>query len=114
MLYRGTKTLTYGPGIPAPWNSNTNIGPDGISAGGPLASKDAAVANGKDGPARQLMPDARLFATWDYDTKDFRVPLASSARSRSRMSSMTLQSAVGGVGLNVISLPVPTRTKGIK
>ncbi|KAF7307686.1 BTP domain-containing protein [Mycena kentingensis (nom. inval.)] len=54
-LTRGPKLLTYGSGVSAPWNTPDN------------ASQE------KEGPPR--MPNARVFATWDYDVKDFRVPL---------------------------------------
>jgi len=73
LLNRGAKSLTYGPGIPAPWNSNTNVGSEGVGAGRPFSSKGPTIVNGKDGVPKPLLPDARLFATWDYDTKDFRV-----------------------------------------
>lgn len=112
MLHRGTKALTYGPGIPAPWNSNLP-GQDGVGAGGPLTTKDSNATNGKDGGPKPLLPDARLYATWDYDTKDFRVPLAPSVRTRSRMSSLNVQSSTGA-GTGLISLPVATRTKATK
>ena len=81
---------------------------EAIGAAGPPAKDKAA----KDG-AKPLLPDAKLYATWDYDTKDFRVAIAPSARIRTRMSSLNTQPAGSGTGL--ISLPVgSSRTKAVK
>jgi Wiskott-Aldrich syndrome protein len=82
-------------------------GQEGIgAAGGPPAKDNGA----KDGSAKSLLPEAKLYATWDYETKDFRVPIAPSARptTRSRMGSLNTQSAAaaGGGGTGLISLPV--------
>ncbi|KAJ6600781.1 hypothetical protein B0H10DRAFT_2441043 [Mycena sp. CBHHK59/15] len=74
-LTRGSKLLTYGPGTPAPWNA-----PDDI------------VREFKDKEPPRV-PDARVYATWEYETKDFRAPLrrprvhAPSAPTPSRRSS---------------------------
>ncbi|KAJ3512170.1 hypothetical protein NLJ89_g3678 [Agrocybe chaxingu] len=108
ILYRGTKPLIYGSGIPAPWNANAiSVGGDAVPAT-PATSKpkDAPGANGKDSPEKPILPDARLFATWDYDTKDFKAPLA--PRGRARMGSMQAS------GSGVISLPMSSRSKGLK
>lgn len=103
VLYRGTKAVVYGAGIPAPWNSNPTL-QEGIA----VPAKDKA----KDG-TKPLLPDAKLYATWDYDSKDFRVAIAPSARPRTRMSSLNTQPAGSGTGL--ISLPVgSSRTKAAK
>ena len=108
VLHRGSKALVYGPGSPAPWNSNLP-GQEGNGTGGSLP-KDSSTANSNGAP-KPLLPDARLYATWDYDTKDFRVAIAPLARTRSRMGSLNPQSA-GGTGL--ISLPVASRSKVAK
>jgi len=97
VLYRGTKAVVYGPGIPAPWNSSVP-GQEAVGAGGGPPTKDSG-ANSKDGSAKPLLPDARLYATWDYDTKDFRVAIAPFARTRSRMGSVNTQSAGGGISM---------------
>ncbi|CAA7261949.1 unnamed protein product [Cyclocybe aegerita] len=108
ILYRGTKPLIYGSGTPAPWNANAiSVGGDAVPTT-PATSKpkDAPGANGKDSPEKPVLPDARLFATWDYDTKDFKAPLV--PRGRARMGSMQAS------GSGVISLPMSSRSKGLK
>ncbi|PPQ90263.1 hypothetical protein CVT25_013088 [Psilocybe cyanescens] len=113
VLHRGSRPLIYGPGIPAPWNANAvSSGTDPVPPT-PMASKpkDAPPPNGsssKDSPVKPVLPDARLFATWDYEPKDFKVPLAPVVRSRNRMGSMQAS------GSGLISLPVSSRTKGVK
>jgi hypothetical protein len=64
------------------------------------------VTSGKseDSPVKPVLPDARLYATWDYDPKDFRVPLRSTTQTRGRMGSVQ-----GGSG--VISLALGPRGK---
>ncbi|EAU87618.2 hypothetical protein CC1G_09715 [Coprinopsis cinerea okayama7 len=74
MLYRGSKPLVYGRGVPAPWNVAPL--PDPANPSTPSSSKP----NGKDKETdpdapKPAMADALLFATWDYDKKDYRVPL---------------------------------------
>ncbi|KAJ7141835.1 hypothetical protein C8R43DRAFT_1071442, partial [Mycena crocata] len=60
-LVRGSKFLKYGPGVPAPWNA-----PEGAVG----ADKDGA----KERDAREAkIPDARVYATWEYETKDHRM-----------------------------------------
>ncbi|KAF9477471.1 hypothetical protein BDN70DRAFT_881178 [Pholiota conissans] len=110
VLHRGTKPLLYGSGIAAPWNANAvTTGPDGPILPTPVTSKpkDGPTANGnaaangiggKDTTAKPVLPDARLFATWDYEAKDFRIPLNSAIKARARMGS------VQGAGSGVISL----------
>ena len=74
VLYRGPKPLTYGTGIPAPWNANplpstSNV--DHMPPATPLTAKPKdSMVNGKDTPSKPNIPDARLYATWDYETKD--------------------------------------------
>ncbi|KAJ7222465.1 hypothetical protein GGX14DRAFT_388267 [Mycena pura] len=56
-LSRGTKLLTYGPGVPAPWNAPEDKNPDAA----------------KERDAREpRIPDARVYATWEYESKDYR------------------------------------------
>ncbi|KAF9040159.1 hypothetical protein BJ165DRAFT_1407273 [Panaeolus papilionaceus] len=77
VLVRGTKPLLYGSGIPAPWNMNAL--PDGPNANNAPPStpkdKDESGKDSNDKSAKPLLPDARLHATWDHETKDFRAPL---------------------------------------
>ncbi|PPR02830.1 hypothetical protein CVT24_002227 [Panaeolus cyanescens] len=102
VLHRGTKPLLYGAGIPAPWNMNAL--PDGPSApGAPPPTpkdKDGGEKDSSDKAAKPLLPDARLYATWDHETKDFKVPLTSHrpvAHGRSRLGS--IQTGSGGITL---------------
>ena len=111
VLHRGSKQLLYGSGIAAPWNANAlATGPDGITPT-PVAMKpkETPTANGKESPVKPILPDAKLYATWDYEAKDFKVPLnPTAARSRNRMGS--IQSS----GSGVISLSGVSRNKGVK
>ncbi|KAF9029534.1 hypothetical protein BDZ89DRAFT_1065316 [Hymenopellis radicata] len=59
VLVADNNALTYGPGIPAPWNTGNST----------------ASGDGKKEDAPPVLPDARLFATWDSETKNFREPL---------------------------------------
>ncbi|KAJ7767467.1 hypothetical protein DFH07DRAFT_915704 [Mycena maculata] len=64
VLARGPKLLTYGPGVPAPWNSPATA--NGVGAG-------ADGEGAKERDAREArIPDARMYATWEYETKDFK------------------------------------------
>ncbi|KAH8112115.1 hypothetical protein DFH11DRAFT_1609803 [Phellopilus nigrolimitatus] len=104
----------YGPGVPAPWNSNSlnqlaGAGPTAQSSKG--KGKDAQ-ANGKVKPddaddrerererdkdkEENTLPDATLFATWDWEQHDFRLPLAPNKRGRT-LGSFSL-GPVGGPG----------------
>ncbi|KAJ6468990.1 hypothetical protein C8R47DRAFT_799621 [Mycena vitilis] len=61
-LVRGSTVLKYGPGVPAPWNA-----PEG---------KDGTADSAKDrDEPKAKIPDAKVFATWEYETKDFRAVL---------------------------------------
>ncbi|KAJ7216192.1 hypothetical protein B0H12DRAFT_1241871 [Mycena haematopus] len=62
-LARGAKLLKYGPGVPAPWNPPEKR-TDGAGADAEGAAKD------RDGAAK--IADARVYATWEYEAKDFR------------------------------------------
>ncbi|KAF8901049.1 hypothetical protein CPB84DRAFT_1680169 [Gymnopilus junonius] len=113
VLHRGNKPLTYGTGIPAPWNANAiTTGPDGAVVPTPQSTKPkelAQTANGKEPPVKATLPDAKLFATWDYESKDFRVPLTPAVvRGRGRIGSMHSS------GSGLISLPAALSRKGTK
>ncbi|KJA22090.1 hypothetical protein HYPSUDRAFT_202355 [Hypholoma sublateritium FD-334 SS-4] len=111
VLHRGSKPLLYGSGIAAPWNANAlTTGPDGvIPTPVTMKPKETPTINGKDSPVKPVLPDARLYATWDYETKDFKAPLNSTAaRGRNRMGS------IQGSGSGVISLSGVSRNKGAK
>ncbi|THU97900.1 hypothetical protein K435DRAFT_857231 [Dendrothele bispora CBS 962.96] len=81
VLTRDGKQLTYGNGVPAPWNANAPL-PD-VSVG--AATKKDGQVNGsatKDSTLSVVLPDARLYATWDHEPKDYRLPLSSTTRGR--------------------------------
>ncbi|KAJ7594115.1 hypothetical protein C8J56DRAFT_926008 [Mycena floridula] len=84
--------LTYGNGIQAPWNAGSDANP-----------ATPATAKSKDGvngflAHKAAVPDARLFATWDYEQKDYKMPLASKSSGRARMGSVHGNS--GTISLN--------------
>lgn len=84
-LQRGPKPLVYGSGIPAPWNANAPPTIDtrpSTPGAAKLKDKEKETA---DAAAKPVLPDARFYATWDYETKDFKIPLTSMVRSRTRM-----------------------------
>ncbi|KIJ47368.1 hypothetical protein M422DRAFT_45895 [Sphaerobolus stellatus SS14] len=62
-LERNNQRLLYGPPIPAPWNSTQGV----------VDKKDKDDED--DEEENKVLADAHLFATWDYDPKDFRGPL---------------------------------------
>jgi hypothetical protein len=97
ILHRGPKPLTYGQGVPAPWNTipESTVQPPPTPAVTKPGAKDA-LPNGKDkakdahSPSKTAaaLPDARLYATWDYEPKDYRIPLTVLSRARTRMASI--------------------------
>ncbi|KAG6813543.1 hypothetical protein H0H92_009935 [Tricholoma furcatifolium] len=58
-LQRGAKLLVYGGGLPAPWNAN------------PLPGT-AGEKEEKEETNKAILGDARLYATWEVESKDFR------------------------------------------
>ncbi|KAK7039243.1 hypothetical protein VNI00_010148 [Paramarasmius palmivorus] len=85
VLSRGTKQLIYGPGVPAPWNANL-IPPQETAKEKEKEKDGGAQVNGvKKDPA--ALPDARLFATWEYERKDYNVPLQKVNSTRGRIVS---------------------------
>ncbi|KAF9238395.1 hypothetical protein BU15DRAFT_47719 [Melanogaster broomeanus] len=78
VMQQGSQKLYYGPGVPAPWNSSLTgaSGTPGIRGG-----EDPSVVNGREAPSF-ILPDAQMFATWDYEAKHFQQPLAASRRGR--------------------------------
>ncbi|RPD60727.1 hypothetical protein L227DRAFT_547024 [Lentinus tigrinus ALCF2SS1-6] len=84
VLLRGGQKLLYGNGVNASWNSSFNPTPAATPAAG--KGKDGAVngmANGKDkggdkgadGEKPRALPDARFYATWNYEQKRYDEPL---------------------------------------
>ncbi|KAF8512095.1 hypothetical protein BU17DRAFT_54245 [Hysterangium stoloniferum] len=76
-LERNDQKLLYGPPIPAPWNLNGNVGEGKGQKGG----KDKDKNEEEEDEADRVLADAHLFATWDYDTKDFRAISTSGRRA---------------------------------
>ncbi|KAI0830195.1 hypothetical protein BC628DRAFT_1313812 [Trametes gibbosa] len=82
VLQRGSQKLTYGPGVNAPWNASFSpmpastpaLGKGKEAAGaGAGAGANGALPNGKEKEreAPRPLPDARLYATWNYEQKQF-------------------------------------------
>jgi hypothetical protein len=97
VLQRGPKLLVYGPGVAAPWNANSPTPADVVPLMSVKLKEGSGAMSGKaeDPSIKPVLPDARLYATWDYDAKDFRVPLGATARTRGRMGSVQQ----GGISL---------------
>ncbi|KAI0744680.1 hypothetical protein C8Q76DRAFT_700708 [Earliella scabrosa] len=81
VLQRGSQKLTYGPGVNAPWNSAFSSAPAATPAPGKGKEKDGVngMPNGKDKDKEKetprSLPDARLYATWNYEQKRYDEPL---------------------------------------
>lgn len=89
-----SQRLLYGPGVNAPWNSNTGLT---AVASTPTTAKlkDVPAPNGLTNGKESLMktiPDARLHATWDYEAKRYNEVLP--VGRRARLNSLTL--SLGG------------------
>ncbi len=114
MITRGAQKFTYGAGLPAPWNGGANS-VSSANAGKSRGSKGNKDKNGVDkedvdddekGDAggREVvqsaaLPDARMFATWDAEKKDYRTPLHMQAGY-----GRSVRTAGGGGGGVVLSL----------
>ncbi|KAI0063291.1 hypothetical protein BV25DRAFT_1854246 [Artomyces pyxidatus] len=99
VLSRGPEKLLYGPGVAASWNSA--LGPTPPSAvptpttGKGKESTANGLPNGKGKePVEEAkaLPDARFYATWEYEQKNFREPLVTPRRAR---QGSIIQSSVG-------------------
>ena len=85
MLQRGPEKLTYGTGVPAPWNSDKSTGAlptPSATKGKELLANGLTNGKGKEGEKGPVLPDARLFATWEHEQKTFRDPLTIPRRAR--------------------------------
>jgi hypothetical protein len=92
-LKHGSEVIVYGPGIPAPWNGNAT--PQALPQ--PAVKKEDKSANGMpNGKAKEdpppVLPDARFYATWDYEQKNFKEPLALGKKRVGSMQSSSLAS----------------------
>ena len=102
VLMRGAQKLTYGPGVSAPWNSGTGV--PGAASAAATAVTTPQLPNGVKGakdkerekaPAvPKPLPDARMFATWNWDQKSYKEPLSQFHR-RTRTGSVQLSGTVG-------------------
>lgn len=110
VLQRGAQKLTYGPGVNAPWNASFSPAPATTPAtaagGGGGKGKDGngnggggGMANGKekekDGAGARPLPDARFYATWNYEPKRFDDGLVAARR---RMGSIAGPGAAASMG----------------
>jgi hypothetical protein len=107
VLTRGTQKLTYGPAINAPWNSSlqplaTPAGGVGPTLANGATGKDDATTKGKDGKdSAPKIPDARLYATWDYEQKHFWEPLPLGRGLKAKGAQVYLRDApVPGTGMD--------------
>ena len=69
-LVRNDQKLLYGPPVPAPWNTLS-----GVNGGEGRGVKGGKDNDDEEEEEDRVLSDAHLFATWDYDTKDFRAGL---------------------------------------
>ena len=94
VLLRGTQKLTYGPGVNAPWNSGGATPPAATPQlpNGVKTPKDKEKEKAASTP--KPLPDARLYATWAWEQKSYKEPLAHTNR-RTRMNSIQLSGVVG-------------------
>ncbi|KAF8550712.1 hypothetical protein OG21DRAFT_1419236 [Imleria badia] len=88
VLQRGSQKLYYGPGVPAPWNSSV------VSAAQGGKGEDGGMTNGQDASSFTL-PDAQMFATWDYETKQYKEPLGTGRRGRVSATPLVSLSSLG-------------------
>jgi hypothetical protein len=102
VLQRGPEKLTYGAGVPAPWNNpdNKTSGPSPMPSAGmgkELLANGLTNGKGKEAEKGPVLPDARLFATWEHEQKSFRDPLTIPRRARqgSVLTSLTVSNAPG-------------------
>ncbi|KAG6855968.1 hypothetical protein H0H87_008909 [Tephrocybe sp. NHM501043] len=75
-LQRGTKLLVYGSGVPAPWNANA------------VPPVEGGADEEKEKKEKAALGDARLYATWEVENKDFRVGIAPPPRRGGRAGSL--------------------------
>ncbi|KAF4588952.1 hypothetical protein EYR40_010508 [Pleurotus pulmonarius] len=98
IITRGAQKFTYGAGLPAPWNGGANSvsSANGGKSKGSKGNKDKSGvdkedfdddekgdAGGREVVQSAALPDARMFATWDAEKKDYRTPLHMQAGSPS-------------------------------
>lgn len=93
-----SQRLIYGPGVNAPWNTSTGLS---VTAPTPTTAKlkDGSalngLPNGKESVIAKTLPDAKLHATWDYESKRYNEALSVGRRGRmGSMSGLTL--SIGG------------------
>ncbi|KAI9455404.1 hypothetical protein F5148DRAFT_984747 [Russula earlei] len=105
VLQRGPERLTYGAGVPAPWNNSDKSSaplPTPLAAKGKeLLTNGLTNGRGKEGEKGPVLPDARLFATWEQEQKSFRDPLTLPRRARQ-----------GSVHTSLSVVNVPGRARG--
>ena len=85
MLTQDGRKLTYGPGVNAPWNS-------GPAPPAPTPSLANGVKKEKDGKSdavpTKVIPDAKLYATWNWEQKSYREPIRRARNSVSLSGTM--------------------------
>lgn len=74
-LVRNDQKLLYGPPVPAPWNTLSVV-----NAGEGKGTKGGKDNDDEEEEEDRVLSDAHLFATWDFDSKDFRAGLPTARR----------------------------------
>ncbi|KAG9312596.1 hypothetical protein JVU11DRAFT_6993 [Chiua virens] len=90
ILQRGSQKLHYGSGVPAPWNSSLSMSATQGGKGG----EDGGTHHGQDASSFTL-PDAHMFATWDYEAKHHQEPLGAGRRGRGSAAPIVSLSSLG-------------------
>ena len=92
VFVRSNEKLFYGTGLPAPWNNTSHKSQPSLSSATGKKAKDV-VANGKNSEPKVTgtsdkgeVVDAMLYATWDWDRKNYRVSLPPGKKSRQSFS----------------------------
>ncbi|KAI0087594.1 hypothetical protein BDY19DRAFT_954514 [Irpex rosettiformis] len=92
VLSRGNQKLIYGPGVNAHWNSGTGM--PGVAPTPQLTNGVKKEKEKEKDAASKALPDAKMYATWNWDQKSYREPL-SLANRRTRMGSVQLPNVNG-------------------
>jgi len=90
-------STTTGSALPSPRNKSKEREAEN-------GGENGKVGEGNDKP---LIPDAQLFATWDFESKDYKVPLASSvvvgSASRLHRGKVSREGGGDAAGVGVVA-----------
>ena len=106
---RSNEKLFYGTGVPAPWNNNNRKSQPTLTNASGKKGKDNAT-NGKGSEAKATtggdkgeVVDATLYATWDWDRKDYRIPLPPSKKGRQSFTLPPGSDARPGASISIVT-----------